>query len=345
MGKCLSLGLARVFEQGAAGADRGLELLAAVAGEARRSELLQQDLAPCVEFEMPLGEPGQRVAGESGVLRRALRKENFRGTDAAQLGREDLRGDLGDAQIAARQIEPGQADRAFRAGKREQEVVGLLLEQRRVGERARRDDARDLPVDRALRSRRIADLLADRYRLADAHQLGEILVDRVIRHAGHPDRRARRGAARGEGDVEQARGALRILVEQLVEIAHAVEEQHVGMLRLDAQVLLHHGGVRRDGIGGGGRFGFHRPYSSVVNQKLLRTDLSACDNSVASTTTPIRPSRRSLSRPWPILRLPCGGNRRTGLPSLRPVLRPPSEIGRGRQVWRGSAGSRRSASQ
>ncbi len=29
-------------------------------------------------------------------------------------------------------------------------------------------------------------------------------------------------------------------MEQLVEIAHAVEQQHVGMLRLDAQVLLHH---------------------------------------------------------------------------------------------------------
>jgi hypothetical protein len=30
-----------------------------------------------------------------------------------------------------------------------------------------------------------------------------------------------------------------------VEIAHAIEQQHAGMLGLDAQVLLHHGGVRR----------------------------------------------------------------------------------------------------
>ncbi len=44
-------------------------------------------------------------------------------------------------------------------------------------------------------------------------------------------------------DVEKLRGAARIVVEHLVEIAHAIEQQHVRVLRLDAQVLLHHGGV------------------------------------------------------------------------------------------------------
>src|SRR5258708_3202805 len=57
---------------------------------------------------------------------------------------------------------------------------------------------------------------------------------------------SRGGAARGEREVEQARGALGVVVKHLVEIAHAVEEQHVGVLRLDAQVLLHHGrGARK----------------------------------------------------------------------------------------------------
>jgi hypothetical protein len=35
-------------------------------------------------------------------------------------------------------------------------------------------------------------------------------------------------------------------MEQLVKVAHAIEQQHAGMLGLDAQVLLHH---RR--VGGG----------------------------------------------------------------------------------------------
>jgi hypothetical protein len=38
-------------------------------------------------------------------------------------------------------------------------------------------------------------------------------------------------------------------MEQLVEVAHAIEQQHAGMLGLDAHVLLHHRGVG-DGFGG-----------------------------------------------------------------------------------------------
>ncbi len=65
---------------------------------------------------------------------------------------------------------------------------------------------------------------------------------------------ARGLAARGEREVEQLRGALGIPVEHLVEVAHAIEEQHVGMLALQGQVLLHHRGVLRRG-----RFELHGP--------------------------------------------------------------------------------------
>ena len=37
--------------------------------------------------------------------------------------------------------------------------------------------------------------------------------------------------------------ALGVAVEQLVEVAHPVEEQRVGVFRLEGQVLGHHGGV------------------------------------------------------------------------------------------------------
>jgi hypothetical protein len=36
------------------------------------------------------------------------------------------------------------------------------------------------------------------------------------------------GAARGQRDAEDARGLFGVVVEQLVEVAHAVEHQHVG---------------------------------------------------------------------------------------------------------------------
>ena len=51
----------------------------------------------------------------------------------------------------------------------------------------------------------------------------------------------------GERDVEQLGGASRIVVEQLVKIAHPIEQQQVGVLRLKPEILLHH---RR--VGGAG---------------------------------------------------------------------------------------------
>ena len=44
-------------------------------------------------------------------------------------------------------------------------------------------------------------------------------------------------------DIEQPRRAPGVLIEELVEVPHAVEEERVRVLRLDAQVLLHDRGV------------------------------------------------------------------------------------------------------
>ncbi len=46
-------------------------------------------------------------------------------------------------------------------------------------------------------------------------------------------------AALRERDVDELGGAARVVVEQLVEIAHPVEQQRVRKLRLDRKVLLH----------------------------------------------------------------------------------------------------------
>ena len=182
----------------------------------------------------------------------------MRSSAALDLVRRDFR----EAQRAAREIEPREADArhhaatVVRGAEREQIDVAFVGEQGRVGQRARRDDAHDLALDRPLRCRRIADLLADRDRLAELHELREILLARVMRHARHPDRIAARCAALREREIEQARGFLGVVEEKLVEIAHAVENERAGMLRLDAQILLHHRRVlrqvreRRGGVGG-----------------------------------------------------------------------------------------------
>ncbi len=90
-------------------------------------------------------------------------------------------------------------------------------------------------------------MLADGNALALAHELREIAFDGMEGNPGHGYRLPGRGAPRRQGDVEQRRGTPGVVKEQLVKIAHAVEEQDVGILALDAQVLLHHGRVLREG--------------------------------------------------------------------------------------------------
>ena len=63
------------------------------------------------------------------------------------------------------------------------------------------------------------------------------------RNPGHRDRLAGRLAARSERDVEQPGCFLGVFEEQLVEVAHAVEEQQVGVLAFERQILLHYRGV------------------------------------------------------------------------------------------------------
>ncbi len=236
--------------------------------------MLEQLFARGGVVEMPFGQARQRGgairAGQGGQSGQgaAIGHQDFRRAQAREFAREQALRDLRDAQFAAGETQPGKPDAVVLGCEREQQVVGFLVQQRRVGERARRDDARDRALHRTFGGVRVADLLADRDRLAQLQQLGQILLGRVVGHAGHFDRRAGGSAARGERDVEQPRRLLRVVVEQLVEIAHAVEQQDVRMLRFQAQVLLHH---RRVGALGGRVSAHGVPrYSRKVSIRIFR---------------------------------------------------------------------------
>ena len=97
--------------------------------------------------------------------------------------------------------------------------------------------------------RRILELLADGDAMAGADQLLQILVGGMDRHAAHRDIVALMPAALGERDAEGPRCRFGIVEEQLVEIAHAVEQQAARMGRLDLEILRHHR-RRRDSIPG-----------------------------------------------------------------------------------------------
>lgn len=63
------------------------------------------------------------------------------------------------------------------------------------------------------------------------------------RHAAHRDRLAIMFAALGQRDIQRPGGFGGILEEQFVEIPHAIEQQAIGIRRLDAQILSHQGEV------------------------------------------------------------------------------------------------------
>jgi hypothetical protein len=241
-----ALGRLGVFEQCAGGGHRDRVIGRAERAQVERLELPAQRAARAVGIELPRREfPGRSVSVQFRPLR-ILAHQHFRRAQSLELVREVRRQRLHDREAARREREPRQAERRAIAMQREQQVVALLLEQRGIGQRARRHDAHHFALDRAFRRRRVADLLADGDRLAELHEPGEILLDGVIRHARHPDRLAPRRAPARERDVEQARRFLGVVEEKLVEVAHAVEKQHVRMLRLDPEVLLHHGCVGRN---------------------------------------------------------------------------------------------------
>jgi hypothetical protein len=239
-----------ILQQRASRGNRGVQAGAAkaieIAGGELRGQLLQGGIMVKLPWSHRLGRAFRRV--QRGMCP-ALGKQDFRRLDALQRRGKPLRCHFRNRELTADQIQPRQTNPPSppcQGGDGQQQAVALVVQQRGIGERAGRDDARDLAFHRPFGSGRIAHLLADGDRLAEFHQLGQVLLGCMVGHARHLDRLASGGAARGERDAEQVRGALGIAEEQLVKIPHAVKQQHVRVLGLDAQVLLHHGGVFRN---------------------------------------------------------------------------------------------------
>ena len=76
--------------------------------------------------------------------------------------------------------------------------------------------------------------------MAERDQPVEVIVGALDRHAAHADVLAVVLAALGQHDAERAARHLRVVEEQLVEVAHPVEQQAVRIGRLDLEILRHH---------------------------------------------------------------------------------------------------------
>ncbi|MNZ79309.1 hypothetical protein D3C78_979100 [compost metagenome] len=240
-----ALGFLGVDQQATGGADGQGQLVAAKALEVLGRELLAQGLARRVAVEVPWRTPtGARAFLGRQVARPVVGDQQLDRVQALELGQQVFPAlDLLHAEVATGDVQYGQAEQALVTEQRGNQVVATLVEQGLVADRTRGDDAHHLAFHRALAGGGVANLLADHHRFAEFDQLGQVAFQRMEWNPAHGDGLAGRLSARGQGDVQQFCGFFRIFVEDLVEVAHAVEHQLVRVLVLQLPVLLHHRGV------------------------------------------------------------------------------------------------------
>ena len=249
------------FDVDQGGASHDTEGLAKRAGRLG-PEPRGQRLALTPRGEARAVEPGNRgidaleQRGERGV---ALGRDNFARRDPRDLlAHSGWPGDSSREKLSGRNVERRQRETALAGAvgaEREQKTLFECREHGLLADRARRDHAHDLPrhqaalwrqLKRRVRPRDLTGsgsytrarlglrLLADRDLQSGLEQLGDIGFGGMVRHAAQ--RHAVLGA-RGELDIEHARADLGVLEQHLVEVAEAKEQDRVGHLLLDAQVL------------------------------------------------------------------------------------------------------------
>ncbi|MNV02886.1 hypothetical protein D3C71_931260 [compost metagenome] len=300
----LLLGFLDITEQGTGSGGRARLVVQTKAAEIMQLEEVQQLATAAVGVEQP-----RCATTHANALTQEFRPfffvghQQFGRLQTGQLGFQRVVAiDLVDQEAATGQIGPGQAVAVLAARQRHQQGVAALVQQCLVGDGAGRDDAHHLALDQALGQRRVADLFADRHRFTQRDQTRQIAFIRVHRHTGHRDRRTTGAATLGQGDIQQARGLARIVVEQLVEIAHPEEQQQVRIIGLGCEELLHQRGVF-------GLFLGHAESTSIAGQErchkgdIVGADL--CSTKGAGRVAP----RWAANRPWP---RPASAAGRTG---------------------------------
>ncbi len=187
-------------------------------------------------------------AGSAGKRLLSAASSNSAGcwrlNSSRQSDRRGLAAELRGAELAGRKIEQGEAD-AILCGVYGGEIVVALRALGRVERGAGRQDACDLAADDLFGELGVLHLLADGDAVALVQETAEVAFDRVIGNAAHRDLAF--AVAGGEGDLELAGGGFRVVVKELVEVAHAEEEQGVRMQGLRGKVLPHEGSLYRIG--------------------------------------------------------------------------------------------------
>eukprot|EP01136_Pigoraptor_vietnamica_P023031 Opistho-1_new@6302 len=235
-------GMFEIGDEPAGGGQRGATELAEAVERGDVEQPLEARLAAAaVELA------ARTVAGDVECVA-AVGGDDFGRIEPGECGADRVGRAFENLEPAGRDVGGGDRGFAARLADRGAPVGGAAVEQRFLGQRARCDDADDRAGDQRLGAGTFLglfgrfDLVGDGDTLPGLDQAGEIAVHGVRGDAAHRDLLTPMFAARGERDVEDAAGALRIVEEQLIEIAHAIEEHAIGRFGLEREILRHHRG-------------------------------------------------------------------------------------------------------
>ena len=232
----------QVGEQRAGATDGQRRVIDAKAGQRRHGKVLLQQSRATVAAEVVAGAVGDRGfrLRQPGLVLVApvFGQQQLGWFDARQFVGQSVVRDFGHEERAGRQLDPSNAAALLAERYRRKVVATAPVEQGVFGQRAGRDDANDGALDNALRFFGVLDLFADGDAMADLHQAAQVAIERANRHAGHRNRGFAL-AARGQRDAERLRRHLGVVMEQLVEVAHAEEHDRIGGLFFGRCELAH----------------------------------------------------------------------------------------------------------
>ncbi len=242
MPQLLALRSGSVKQQGARGAACARHRLSTEAVQTGHFHLFAEPLRASCHIEVPRRNTRQRTGAgwrrPRVCVSGSIGDQDFGGTNALEGSRHLVGCHFRKAQCTAREIEPREphvddhAAPVVSGAHGHQVDVALVGEQCRVGERPGSNHANHLALHRSFRGSWVADLFANGHGLAELHELREILLDSVMRHASHLDGDTGRSATLRQREIEQACGFFGVVVEELVEVTHPVEHECAGMLSL-----------------------------------------------------------------------------------------------------------------
>ena len=124
---------------------------------------------------------------------------------------------------------------------RRQKVIFAGRQHALFKHRPRRENSGHLPPHQPLSFGGILGLVTEGHRIALFHQLRRIALDRVVRYTGHGYAPNIFAALLGsQHQLQHFRDRASILKKSLEKVAHSIEQQGLGMLFFDRDIVLHH---------------------------------------------------------------------------------------------------------